>query len=54
MHVTLRVADDMPNLRVSQTLEIFHRVVQALNERTDFQVVEFSLQRNHARLIVEG
>jgi REP element-mobilizing transposase RayT len=53
VHVTLRVADDMPSLRVSRTLELFHRVVQAVNERTDFQVVEFSLQRNHAHLIVE-
>jgi REP element-mobilizing transposase RayT len=53
VHVTLRVADDMPSLRVSQTLELFHRVVRAVNGRIDFQVVEFSLQRNHAHLIVE-
>jgi REP element-mobilizing transposase RayT len=51
--VTLSIDKSLPNLRVVPVLELFHEIVEAVNARGDFHVVEFSLQRDHAHLVVE-
>jgi REP element-mobilizing transposase RayT len=52
--VTISIDKSLPSLRVVPVLEFFHDVVRAVNARGDFQVVEFSLQRDHAHLVVEA
>jgi REP element-mobilizing transposase RayT len=51
--VTISIDRSLPSLRVVPVLELFHDVVRAVNARSDFQIVEFSLQRDHAHLVVE-
>jgi hypothetical protein len=52
--VTVRFIEGLPSLRDFATLEVFAQVVRGVNRREDFRIVEFSLQSNHAHLIVEA
>jgi REP element-mobilizing transposase RayT len=52
--VTVRFIEGLPSLRDFATLEVFAQVVRGANRREDFRIVEFSLQSNHAHLIVEA
>lgn len=53
-HVTLRVRSDVPSLRTVQLVREVERSFARACERETFRVVHYSLQGNHAHLIVEA
>ncbi len=54
VHVTLRVCSDVPSLRTRRFVRAFRRTLGPASERGDFRVVHYSLQGNHAHLLVEA
>jgi REP element-mobilizing transposase RayT len=53
-HVTLRVRDDVLSLRTASIVSEIERTFAAACDRSDFRLIHYSLQRNHAHLIVEA
>lgn len=53
-HVTLRVRSGVPSLRFAKLVREFERSLTAACERSDFRVVQYSLQSNHVHLLVEA
>jgi hypothetical protein len=53
-HVTLRMREDVPSLRLVRIVHAVERTFAAGCERDDFRLVHYSLQGNHAHLIVEA
>lgn len=54
VHVTLRTADGVPNLRGRRTFDAVVEALRAGCERPDSRVVHFSVQSNHVHLIAEA
>ncbi len=54
VHVTLRARQGLPSLRHARLVREFQRSLGEANERGSFRVVHYSLQRDHAHLIVEA
>ncbi len=54
VHVTLRTAEHVWNLRSERSFRIVDAALRAVRARPDFRVVHFSVQGNHAHLIVEA
>jgi REP element-mobilizing transposase RayT len=52
--VTLRVRPGVPSLRGGAFVQEFRRSLAEASERGDFRVAHYSLQGNHAHLIVEA
>ena len=53
-HVTLKVRDGVPSLRSVRLVQELERSFASCCERGDFRLVHYSLQGNHAHLIVEA
>jgi len=53
-HVTVRVRDDVPNLRRQDFVKAFRRSLRAVLKRGDFRVAHYSIQRNHVHFVVEA
>lgn len=53
-HVTLRVRPGLPSLRTVAIVRAIERTFAHGCERPDFRLVQYSLQGNHAHLIVEA
>jgi REP element-mobilizing transposase RayT len=53
-HVTLRLREGVPSLRTVSAVCEIERTFAASCDRTDFRLVHYSLQSNHAHLIVEA
>ena len=53
-HVTLRLRSDVPLLRTDRIVREVERTFAAGCRRPDFRLVHYSLQGNHAHLIVEA
>ena len=53
-HVTLRLRADLPSLRTLRVVREIERTFAAGCARPDFRLVHYSLQGNHAHLIVEA
>lgn len=53
-HVTLRVRPDVPSLRTVSIVHEIERRIATGCERPGFRLVHYSLQGNHAHLIVEA
>jgi len=53
-HVTLKVRPDVPSLRTIRLVHEIERSFAAACDRGDFRLVHYSLQSNHAHLIVEA
>ncbi len=53
-HVTVRLRKDLPSLRIKKLVRRLERTFAAGCERPDFRLVHYSLQGNHAHLIVEA
>src|SRR5262245_20085212 len=53
-HVTLRLEKDIGSLRTRDAYHAFRRALHTARRRTDFRVVEISLQNGHAHLIAEA
>ena len=54
MHVTLKVRPDVPSLRTVRLVRELERSFSTTRERGDFRLVHYSLQNDHAHLIVEA
>ncbi len=54
VHVTLRVADHVWNLRSERAYVVIHRALSSMQRRSDCRVAHFSVQGNHLHLIVEA
>jgi putative transposase len=54
VHVTLRMAKHVWNLRSERSFLVFHSALRGAQRRTGFRVVHFSIQGNHVHLIVEA
>ncbi len=54
VHVTMRVRHDVPRLRTTRMIRELRKTWAAGCERGSFRLVHFSLQQNHAHLIVEA
>ncbi len=53
-HVTLKVRNDVPSLRTVRLVQEIERTFARGCERGEFRLVHYSLQGDHARLIVEA
>ncbi len=53
-HVTLKVRPDVPSLRTVKLVREMERSFARACERGDFRLVHYSLQGNHAHLVVEA
>ena len=54
LHVTLRVAEDVPSLRRRGPLRIIQQAIREAGHHLYFRVVEFAVIGNHIHLIVEA
>jgi hypothetical protein len=54
VHVTLRVARSVPNLRSQRCMSVLRRAFAASKGRLGLRLVHFSVQGNHIHLIVEA
>jgi REP element-mobilizing transposase RayT len=54
VHVTLRMAAHVWNLRSARSFAVFDAALRGVRERDDFRVVYFSVQGNHLHLLVEA
>lgn len=54
VHVTLKVVDDLPNLREMTCYRAIEQVLFAACEGEGFRVVHFCVQGNHVHLMVEA
>jgi REP element-mobilizing transposase RayT len=54
VHVTLRIARGVPNLRRERVVRAVRAVIMAGGHRDDFHVVHFNLLSNHLHLLVEA
>jgi REP element-mobilizing transposase RayT len=54
IHVTLRMADWVWNLRSQRSFAIIHGALAQLRRRDDVRITRFSIQGNHIHLIVEA
>lgn len=53
-HVTLRMRDDVPSLRLVKVVQAIERTFARGCARPGFRLVHYSLQGNHAHLVVEA
>ncbi len=53
-HVTLRVRRDVPNLRSQRFVRGFEESLRALRARSDFRILHYSIQGDHAHFVVEA
>jgi len=54
LHVTLRMAPHVYNLRSRRSLRVIAAALRAGADRFDVRVIEFSVQGNHIHLVVEA
>lgn len=54
VHVTLRMADAVWNLRSERSYAAIHRALESARHRPDSRIVHFSILGNHVHLIVEA
>jgi REP element-mobilizing transposase RayT len=54
VHVTLRLRKGVPSLRTQRLVHEVRRSLAAACERGEFRVAHYSIQRDHAHLIVEA
>jgi REP element-mobilizing transposase RayT len=54
LHVTLRMAPHVYNLRSRRSFRVIEAALRIGGDRFDVRVVEFSVQRNHIHLLVEA
>jgi REP element-mobilizing transposase RayT len=54
VHVTLRLADDVPSLRNYKRCKVLRRAFREGGRKAGFRVVEFSVQGNHVHLVCEA
>ncbi len=54
VHVTLRFAEHVWNLRSERSYAVIHRALEAARRRTDARVVHFTILGNHLHLICDA
>ncbi len=54
LHLTLRMADHVWNLRSLRSFTVIHGALRDIRERSDFRVADFTLLGNHLHLLAEA
>lgn len=54
VHVTVRVRDEIPRLRVKRFLKDFRRSLRKACDQGSFRVIHYSVQNDHLHLLVEA
>ena len=54
LHITLRIRDDVPNLRKEETFHEIQRAFLGGCHRFGMRLIDFSIQANHMHFIVEA
>ncbi len=54
VHVTLRMAEHVWNLRSERSYAVIHRALEAARRRMDVRIVHFTIEGNHLHLIAEA
>jgi putative transposase len=54
VHVTLRLADDVPSLRNHERCSVLRKAFCEGGRKDDFRIVEFSVQGNHVHSVCEA
>jgi REP element-mobilizing transposase RayT len=54
VHVTLRMAEHVWNLRSQRSFAVIHGSLGDVRDRSDARVIDFSIQGNHIHLVVEA
>jgi len=54
VHLTWRIAEDLPNLRRPELMAVIREAFDAGKQRFGFRLVQFSVQANHMHLIAEA
>jgi REP element-mobilizing transposase RayT len=54
VHVTLRLADHVWNLRSQRSFAILHRAVEGVRRRSDYRIVHITILGNHVHLLAEA
>jgi REP element-mobilizing transposase RayT len=54
VHVSIRLADHVWNLRSERSFAVIHGVLESVRRRRGFRVAHFSIQGNHLHLIIEA
>lgn len=54
IHVTVRVAKGVPNLRSRKAMRVLTKSIHIAHERLGMRLTQFSIQTNHIHLIVEA
>jgi REP element-mobilizing transposase RayT len=54
VHVTLKMAEHVWNLRSERSYAVIHRGIEAARRRTDVRIVHFTIEGNHLHLIAES
>ncbi len=54
VHITLRVLEDVPSLRLRRFVDEFRCSLRQVCERGDFRVVLYSVQSDHVHMVVEA
>jgi REP element-mobilizing transposase RayT len=54
LHVTMRIARGLPNLRAERCIEVLRRAFALGRERFGFRLAQYAVQSNHLHLIVEA
>ncbi len=54
VHVTLRMAEHVWNLRSERSYAVIHRAIEAARRRGDVRIVHFTIEGNHLHLVAEA
>jgi REP element-mobilizing transposase RayT len=54
VHVTLKMAEHVWNLRSERSYAVIHRSIEAARRRADVRIVHFTIEGNHLHLIAES
>jgi putative transposase len=54
VHVTMRVADEVAELRTRKAYQAIRRALRTCSKRDDYRVVHISIQNNHVHALVEA
>jgi REP element-mobilizing transposase RayT len=54
LHVVLKVTDEVKGLRTAKTYQAIRRALQRCAARSDYRVVEISIQNTHVHLLAEA
>ena len=54
LHITIRVVRDVPSLRRKPLVRAFQRSLREVRGRSDFRLVDYSVQYDHVHMVIEA